>query len=226
MDKTNKGEEVKVEIPPVTPPQNVQDVDFDKELENLENNGAPVQPAPKRKTKEEELDQAMHTIKHASKRVKELGGDPSIAIGEEGTPEPTRDIDTSQFVTRQDLASSEARKLARSEGEYKVMMWYITNKGMSVDDAHLLANKNRVKTALSEITRSKEAVPSLGGGGAGQDRPIETEVPDLPPESLQRIKMANMAWNAEQKAYVGKKSMLKFNPISKQWETSLIKAKS
>lgn len=201
-----------------------QDVDFDAELAALESGDEPSAPVQKgKKTPEEERKQAEFTLTSTAKRLKELGGDPSAVIGADTTPAAAPSMDTSRFVTKEDIARGEAGRLARSPGEAKLIMWYVTNKGLSVEQAHLLANQGRVKTALSEITRSRSAIPSKGGGGPGAPASIDdASTPELPASSLARVKAAGMIWNAEKKAYVGKKSMLQYDRGQKAWVTSLI----
>lgn len=221
MEPNKNGEEVKVTPPAPTPDAKGedQDVDFDKELESLENNGAPAPATPPRKSKEEELRQAVFTGKKIAARVKELGGDPSAIIAEEAPVEPVAPppIDTSNFVTKSDLAQAEARKITKSEGEFKVVMWYVNNKGLSVEEAHLLANKNRLKKSLSEATRTRETIASPGGGGPGADRPIDTEAPQLSPELAQRVMSSGMIYDPVKKAYVGKKFQLRYDSTRKEF---------
>ena len=210
--KIEDGVEVEDTVPPAKPAENAdQDPDFDKELADLEANGGQPAPAPAKpgKTPEQELEQAKFTAKSVAKRIRELGGDPAAAIADESAPPAPAPIDTSRFVTHDDLAAQEARKLARSEGEYKVIMWHVKNKGLSVEDAHLLANKSRIKTTLSEITRTKSAVPSRGGAGPGQAPIVDTDEPVMPDQkTLDRLAQSGMKYDPAQKAFVGKVSAL------------------
>ncbi len=236
MPTPNNGDENKGNPPAPTPGANgegqdktvEQEVDFDKELQDLESGGAPVPAAPKSgKTKEEELSQAIYTGKSVAKRIKALGGDPSDIIADEApvtpAPEAPAPMDTSKFVTKDDLASIEARKLARTEGEYKVIMWWVANKGLSVDDAHLMANKGRIKKTLSEINRAKDAIASNGGGGPGSPQPTDPAIPEISEQDKQRLAASGMIWDPAQKAYVGKRVMYAFD--GKAWNTKRITPK-
>lgn len=224
------GEESAVIPPVVTPPKTEeggQDIDFGKELESLENEGAPVTPpaaSPKAKTPEEERRQAEYTIKHAGKRLKELGGDPA-AILADGEPAARAEtpLDTSRFVTKEDLAWQRAREMSRSEGEAKVIMWYVSNKNVSVEDAHILANKGRIRKTLSEMTRARDTVASKGGGGAGQAEVAadKSEPAPLDADTVQKLRASGMMYDPTQKAYVGKRSKLQWNGT--EWVSQRIK---
>ena len=195
--------------PPAEPekPEGEQDIDFDKELQDLEGSGAPATP-PSGKTPEEEKRQAEFALASTAKRLKELGGDPASVIG--ATPPAPASVDTSKFVTKDDLAQQEANRLARTAGEAKVIMWYVRNKGLSVQDAHLLANKGRLTNAVSEMARTKSAVPSRGGGGPGEaPKGPDIDEPVMPDAvTLARLKQSNMIYDPAQKAFIGKKAAL------------------
>lgn len=228
MADPKPGEEKKV----VTPPQKEgeeQEVDFDKELSDLESGGAqepaPAPAAKRGKTPVEELAQAGYSFKSTAKRIRELGGDPNKMLGEEGGADAPAPIDTSKFVTKEDLAVEAARKLARTEGELKVIMWWVRNKGMSVEDAHLLANKGRARKAISEITRTRDAEPSKGGGGPGSPAPTDPEVPELPEIDKQRLAQSGMAYDPTLKAYVGKKVRYAYKGKDLGWVTEKIPSK-
>lgn len=212
----------------IPPKEGEQDIDFDKELASLENDGAPaapIAPAPKGKTPEEERQQAEFTLKSVSKRVKELGGDPTAVIAD-GVPAPapkTEPVDTSNFVTKTDLALAEAQKIARSPGEVKVIMWYVKNKGMSVEDGHLLANKGRVRTAFAEIMRKNTTTASPGGGGPGEAQRIQQrdgEPTPLDAATVEKLQMSGKVYDPAKKAYVGKRSQLVWK--NGQWVDELI----
>lgn len=207
----NKKEDKKLPVEEVD--DTLEDTDFDKTLEDLEKD----KPAPK--PSRTELEKATFTAKSTLKRIKELGGDPASLLEEEREPKPEEKppVDTSQFVTKNDLARTEAQKIARSPSELKLIMWYVENKGMSVDDAHFLANKNRIKKITGEIKRATEAVPSNGGGGPGQRTPEKTDAPDLPDADKRRLIASGMAFDPAKKAYVGKKTQLRYDDKTKAW---------
>lgn len=201
-------------------PENEQDIDFDAELASLENDGAPA-PAlasvPVGKTPDDEARQAEYTLTSTAKRLKELGRDPSAILGTPPAPvappiSPVpAPVDTSKFVTKLDLARQEADRLSRTPGESKVIMWYVVHKGLSVQDAHLLANKGRMKTAISEINRARAPIASPGGAGSGSAPVIDVDEPNmdmLDAATKERLAQSGMKYDSVQKAFVGTKSAL------------------
>lgn len=221
----NKVVETKVPAPAPSSGANADEIDFEKEADELERTEQKP-PAPAAgKTAEEERKQAEFTLKSTAKRLKELGGDPTAALaGSEAaapaTPVPAP-IDTSRFATKEDLVALEVRKLSRSEGEFRVIMHYV-KKGLSVSQSHLLANEKRVTKALSEVTRSNAAITSPGGGGAGADRPVETEAPALSDTEKNRLIGAGMRYDPTKKAWVGKKVQQRWD--GKAWVTEKLSA--
>lgn len=195
------------------------DAELEAELAELEankGNAAPAAPAPERT----ELEKATFNLKSNLKRVKDLGGDPATILGEEipAKTEP-QTLDTSEFVTKKDLLKTEAERVAKSPAELKLILWYVNNKGMSVEDAHFMANKNRIKKTLGEVGRSEGLVHAAPGAGAG-NRPAEKpEVPDLPQSEKSRLLAAGMIYDPAKMAYVGKKVQHKYDPVSKTWTT-------
>ena len=195
---------------PVEVPEDQQDAEFEKQLKELETEDEPVPPT---KT---ELEKAEFTAKSVLKRIKDLGGDTSKLLGE---VEPTAEklpVDTTQFVTKADLAQTEAARLAKTPSELKLIMWWVKNKGMSVADAHYMANKGRITKLVGEVTRTRETVPSPGGG-AGQRGTDKVDVPELSKEDVTRLTQAGMVWKADKKAFVGKKVQQRFDEATKQW---------
>lgn len=207
----------------VTPPVEVkkdstEDADFEKTLSELEN-GQDVTPLAK--PARTELEKAMFAAKSTLNRIKELGGDTSELLDEpaKGTPKEIPALDTSKFATKDDLLRIEARKVAKSDAELKVIMWYVTNKGMSIEDAHLLANKRKLKSTFSEINRIQTTVPS-NGGGAGERAEDITKAPELPIDEKRRLTASGMIYDEKKKAYVGKK--VQYRHDGKQWVTEKI----
>ncbi len=225
-----KEDKVVVEDSPITKKDaeietpNPEDTDFDKELEALEN-GSEQSPAPK--PAKTELEKAVMTGKSIAKRIKSLGGDPTELISDviDDTP-PTKpertEVDTSQFVTKLDLAEQEAQKIAKSPSELKLIMWWVKNKGMSVEDAHLLANKGKLKKVFSEVDRTRTTVPANPGGGAGQRPADNSNAPALPDSDRRRLEQSGMVYDPAKKAYVGKKVQHRYDEVSKQWITEKI----
>lgn len=57
-------------------------------------------------------------------------------------------------------------------------MWYVENKGLSVDDAYFLANKGKIKNANEEMKRIVK--PPVGSGGTAGQKPKVSNAPELP----------------------------------------------
>ena len=97
-------------------------------------------------------------------------------------------------------------------------MWWVENKGMSVADAHFMANKGKIQRAIGEVTRTNTTVPANPGGGAGQ-RPADTNnnAPALPDADLRRVQQSGMIYDPTKKAYVGKKMQLRYDEKAKDW---------
>lgn len=147
-------------------PESEKDIDYEKELEAKKGEEKPQFT---------EKEKAEYNLKRSIERAKELGIEPSEVTGIP-KEEPKGD-----FVTKRDLelslAESESRKLSRSEGEHKLIMWYVENKGLSVRDAYLLANKGRIERAGKEIERSEARIQ--GGDIPGQKEKAQPKKPML-----------------------------------------------
>ncbi len=167
----------------------------------------PEEVKPKRTEKEK----AEFALKSVASRVEELGGDPSKLIGE------TKKEDTSQFVTKRDFAEAEVRKLARSEKEVTAIMAWV-DKGLTVEDAHLIANKKRVKTAFAEIERGNVAMKEATG--AGQKKPVVNS-PAPTETQLMQWRTAKMVYDPVTKVAKGKFTEEYFD--GKDWVSRKIK---
>lgn len=219
-----KGDTKEV-TPPVLPPElnedgtvkSAEDIEIEKELAKKETE---VIAKPQRTA----LEKAEFNAKSNLKRYEELGGNPADLLGGEKEPKEAEkpSLDTSNFVTKTDLLRGEAEKLARTPTEAKLIMWYVENKGLTISEAHLLANKGRISKLDSEINRSRTAIPSNIGGGAGQRSADTIDAPELAPEEKRSLLAAGMVYDASKKAYVGKKIQHRFDETSKQWMTEKI----
>ena len=210
MDEEQKEEETPAESEPAlenqeeTEPeseapveeQELSDEDFQKELETLEQ--------PKRT----ELEKAVHTRDQIDRRIVELGG--------QSRPSK-KEVDTSNFVTKEDLAVQRIDVLAKSESERKVILWHYRNSIQrtgniheDVDNAYWISHKGRIRKTYEELDRIE--TPKKGGG-AGQRIPSKPRIPDMPQDQqrvLQRrgyrlnqqgeweAKFNKMVWNGSQ----------------------------
>lgn len=155
-----------------------QDIDFKKELEDLEGS----QP-PKRTQREK----AIFTAKKIAEELEGMGVDSSEIFGKKTTKKeaPAEEEDVVGTRLNQFEARLEAKQLARSEDEVNVIMWYVVNKGLSVPDAHLLANKGRVQSFLGEQKRSNVRV-AQGSNASGRKPAAKT--PELSPAEQADLK--------------------------------------
>lgn len=177
------------ETPVEEPTPTGEDIDYTKELEALEETKKP-QFSPQ--------ERATFNLQKAAEKAKELGIDPASTLGIEGSPE-------AEYVTKKDLAlrdaKVEARRLSRSDGEFNLIMWYVENRGFSVDEAHLLANKGKLKRSVEEIARANEARPNQGSG-AGERVPQKKETRQ-PAETEARLAQRGLKWNPKTGTYQG-----------------------
>ena len=149
----------------------------------------PEEDKPKRTEKEK----AEFALKSVASRVEELGGDPSKLIG---TPKE----DTSQFVTKRDFAKTEAKKVARSPKEFDAIMAWV-DKGLTVEEGHLLANKGRIKSTFAEIERGNVALKEATG--AGEKKPV-VDSPAPTETQLMQWRTAKMVYDSVTKIAKGK----------------------
>lgn len=215
MNKENNSGAVEKKDEVVAVAPSSEDVELENELKNLEDSSKPP------KVVRTEREKAEFNFRSSAKRVKDLGGDPSKLVAGESPIVEQPSVDTSNFVTKSDLAEQEARKLAKSDSELKLIMWYIKNKGMSVDDAHYMANKNKFKKLVGEVARTNNATPSFGGG-AGEPPVEKTDVPKLSPAEETKLRQSGMIYVSEKKAWMGKKIQHRYDEPSKQWVTEKI----
>ena len=180
-------------------------IDFKGELEKLESG------EKKPKSEKEKAERALH---FNAERLRELGGDPASVLkikapeeGETKTPD-VREVVNEQFADR------DARALAKSDDEYKVIMWYVTNRKLSVQDAYLLANKGRIQRSLIEAKRGQVdfGKPNI----AGKKKPSGT-IPKHPGEAL--LARRGMVFNPATKTYQGKYYEEFYDPTDKTWKS-------
>ena len=205
-------EEKPEETPTETPPE---DIDYNKELQVLEDSKPPESTVPKRTEKEK----AKFTLEKIFERHPDLReGEAPIEYEEEDK--------LSQMEQR--LQRTQAEGIIRNqvknekdvEGAVRYMMWFFDNRitktgniHKDTDDAMWLANKNRTRNALKEQQRQP---PAPGApAGPGQKASVET-VPELPAEEVERM-LAN-GWKKTAKGWEGKIAKIEWNKEVKKWE--------
>jgi len=182
-----------------------EDIDYSKELKKL-NEQKPVKS---------ELDKALRSLHFNAERVKELGGDPSSVIA----PKEVKP-DSGEFVTKEDMAEQYARTLASNDDELKVVMWQYKhgiqrtgNIHEDVDNAHLLANRGKIKRSFEEIKRIEKPGE---GGGAGQ-KISKPEVPELDKTDQLMLTKRGFKFNPQTKEWEAKHNVVRYDPAVKAW---------
>mgnify|MGYP001562942704 CR=1 FL=1 len=192
--------EEKPETPVEEPKETPQDIDFKKELEALEGEKPPTK---------NELDKAKRALHFNAERVRELGGDPTEII------EPKKPDEQKDYVTKLDLARLEARQFARSEDELKLIMWWVENKGLSVEDAHLMANKNKIKSTFEELKRVEK--PPIGSDGTAGRKMQTSTVPPMPRDQQEILRRRGFSFNPKTNTYDARFNRYRYDETSKQW---------
>ena len=152
MEEETKKEEELEETPPEEEPQgnlegedepkdeSAEDIDHKKELEELESKDKP----------KDEKEKARRALFFNAERARELGLDPAEVLNLKESKETP---EVSQVVQRE-FDVREAKSRAKSEDEFKLIMWYVDNRKLSVDEAYLLANKGRIARSGIEARRA------------------------------------------------------------------------
>lgn len=186
-----------------------QDIDYKKELETLEE-------APKGKSEKEK---AIYTARSLKKRLEALDVDTEEIAEIFGVkPKPAKKQEEQKEVSADDIESRiearlEVKRLARSDDEAKVMLWWVVNKGLSVSDAHILANKGRIKTFLDEQKRGNVRTEA-GGTASGRKGPAKAPELSLA-EQKQLLSMGFV--KKPDGSFEGKKMRVFYDTASRKW---------
>lgn len=202
-----------------------KDIDFEKELEALGGEQPPREPGKKLT----ELQKAERALFFQTKKVKELGGDPTKVIKSDVPIEPVLPAPESAFVTKDDLArrdlESEIRKLSRTEAEFKVTLWHSENTirptGDPVQDAqnaYLIAHKGRITRSFDEIRRASTVRP-MHGAGPGRKPPLTpAKAPEL--QSSERAIMQRRGFSMQPDgSWESKRYRMRYDTAHKSWVT-------
>jgi hypothetical protein len=175
-------------------------IDFKKELEK-------VQEQPK-----SELEKAQRALHFNAERLKELGGDPADVLKLK-KDENKDNVDVSSAIKRE-FAERDARILAKSDDEYKLIMWYVDNKNVSIEEAHLLANKGRFVRSITEANRARVNYSKPDEGGR---KITASEVPARSQEEINLLARRGMMFNSKTKTYQGKFYEEYYDSATKTW---------
>lgn len=203
---------------------------FEEEAARLEKTLPPAPPAPE-KPQKTELDKATTALYHTAKRVKELGGDPAKVLGTPETPPappaPETPAPDERYVTKDDLAErdlqTEIRKLARSEAEYKVILWHAKNSirpsgnpQADAENGYLLAYKGRVKRSFDEIRRAGGARPAPATPPGRRPAPAPSNAPKLTLIEQNILKRRGFTLKQDG-SYESKHYRMHYDPKAKKW---------
>lgn len=212
------NEEEQAEEPTPTPEENTEEEDSTGEEEQKEetpeepeeSDGYEEQLEKVQKRERSELDKAKRALHFNAERLKELGGDPADVLG----VKPQKNNDVESLLDKK-FAERDARQMVKSESEFKLVMWYVENKGLSVEEAHLLANKDRFKRSIDEVKRAN-VVYSQAEGGKKVTKP---KVPERTPEEVRLLASRGLNYNPKTQTYQGKYTEEYYNPETKNWES-------
>ncbi len=194
--------ETRTDATEVNTEETSKDIDYKKELDNLEGS----------KQKPSELEKARRSLFFNAQRFAELGGDPAEILPK---PKETKPEETDvKKVIEMTFAEKEARSLARNDDEYNLIMWRVKNQGLSVEESYLLANKGKFLKHDSEAKRAQ--VVYSPGGGAGQ-KVVTTEVPERSKEEVVLLQRRGLKFNPQTKTWQGKHTEEYFDSTSRSW---------
>lgn len=208
-----------------TPPDGT-DIDFEKELDAL---SGEQPPAPGKKLTE--LQKAERALFFQTRRVVELGGDPTKVVKPVGPAVPPAPAvpprDEQKFVTQDDLdrrdLSSELRKLAKSDAERKVLEWHAEHSikltGDPVKDAenaYLIAHKGRITRSFDEIRRAVYSRPTPSTPPGRKPALPSAKAPELSLAEKAILQRRGFVMKPDG-SWEGKKYRRYFDPKTRRW---------
>lgn len=222
MDDITKVENEEVVVPEETTPETIvatpeeseeepENIDYEAELNRLK------EKEPQ-KEKPSELEKAKKALYFNAERLKELGGDPEEILGKpkKKDVEPdTVDIDAKlerKFIER------DVQAITESVAEYNLVMFYV-DKGLSIEDAHLLANKGKIKRAVDEAKRGNVAFGKVDNG----TRIVTEIVPQRSATEQALLQRRGLAWNPKTKTWQGKFTEEYYDKETKTWKSRKLK---
>lgn len=215
MEDINNVEKEEVVVPAETTPEPAtpatdndsdepKDIDYEAEL-------AKLKEKEEVKEKPSELEKAKKALYFNAERLKELGGDPEEILGKPKKKETTEDIDTKlerKFIER------DVKAIVESDAEYNLVMHYV-DKGLSIEDAHMLANKGKIKRAVDEARRGNVVFGKEDNG----TRIVTEVVPQRSATEQQLLQRRGLAWNPKTKTWQGKYTEEYYDKDSKTWKS-------
>ena len=202
-EETLPEEEKPEETPEETEEQpEEKDIDYKKELETLES-----------KKPKNELEKAKKALYFNSERLKELGGDPAEILGIKESVKETTDVSS---VIKREFAERDARARASNDEEYKLIMWYVDNRNLDVEEAYILANKGKLQRSILEAKRGNP-VYGKAFGGTKKETPVIANHPGA--DILAR---RGYKFNPQTKTYQAKYYEEYYDSTTKSWKSRKI----
>lgn len=206
-----------------------EDIDFEKELENL--GQPPKPPAQASAETRTELEKATRSLHFNAQRVKELGGDPAKILkpaDEQAQPPVQTEQEQPGFVTQADLdkrdLKAELRKLAKTDAELQVLAWHAEHSirptgdaQKDAENAYFIAHKGKIKRSFDEIRRAGYSRPAPGGA-PGRRQPAKPAVPALSQSDHSSLVRRGFKKQADG-TYEGKKYRVRYDATKKSWVT-------
>ena len=175
-----------------------EDDDHKKNLEKLEGKG------------KSELEKAERALYFTAQRLKELGGDPKNILGDKPKKEDSPDT-----LIEKKFAERDARAMTKSESEYNLVMWYVNNKNLSVEDAYVVANKGKLQREIIEAKRGKvDYAPE-----SNNEQAPKRVVPKRNPEEVSLLSNRGLHYNPKTQTYQGKFTEEYYDHDSKSWKS-------
>ena len=217
MNKINVEEEETVpeETTPETEEETTEESDEESEESTDIDYTAELEKAKEKETKEkpDEREKARKALFFNAERAKELGLDPAEVLGikPKVTKKDETDIDSKleRKFTERDVQS-----ITNSEAEYNLVMFYV-DKGLSIEDAHLLANKGKIKRAVDEARRGNVTFGKVDNG----TRIVTETVPQRSPETVALLARRGLKLNPKTKTYQGTYTEEYYDKDTKSWKS-------
>jgi len=185
--------------------EDTEHIDYEAELEKVQN-----EEAEKKQSQYTELEKAQRALHFNAQRLKELGGDPADVLGVKPQEAKT---DDPRSIVKEELDDRDALARANgNDGMYKLMKHYM-GKGLSVDDAYVLANKGKILRSVGEAKRG-----NVQFAHAPNAQRITSEaVPQRSAEEVQLLARRGLHFDAKTKTYRGKFTEEYYDPQVGHW---------
>lgn len=186
--------------------EDAKNIDFQKELDKVQ------------KPEKSELEKAQKALHFNALRLVELGGDPADVLKlKKEDKKPADDVQSVvQETLQKEMAMRDARALAKNEDHLKLIMHYVENNKLSVQEAYLLSVKGTLMRSIVEAKRANVEYAKPDSGG----RKVDTvEVPERSQEETQLLERRGMRFNPKTKTYQGRFYEEYFDSNEKVWKS-------